>query len=246
MLVLTPIAPYNEAMLTNQGGLAMTTIHLYLVRHGQTKLNAASRLQGIYDSDLTRQGVRSAQRLARMLADVSFDGAYVSDLGRAQQTARIITALHPEIKKPTIDVGLREFNFGGLEGTKNLWIVQQVRQQLGLGTFLKLMLSKERFATLLWVFNSLDKTRTAETLVGVTNRISRTLRRISLYESKSASGDKNILIVSHGLVLSAFLYQLSPRELPTRLLKNTSVSRVDYTAGHFKLVDINVTPKKRA
>jgi len=225
----------------------MTTIHLYLVRHGQTELNAASRLQGIYDSDLTKQGIRSAQRLARMLADVHFDGAYVSDLGRAQQTARIITALHPEIKKPTIDVGLREFNFGGLEGTKNTWIVNQVRKQLGASTFVKLVLSKERFATLLWIFNSLDKTRTAETLVGVTDRISRTLRRISLYEANDTPKKaKNILIVSHGLVLSAFLYQLSPRELPTRLLKNTSVSRVDYTDGHFQLVDINVTPKKRS
>ncbi|VDG18820.1 histidine phosphatase family protein [Lactiplantibacillus mudanjiangensis] len=224
----------------------MATIHLYLVRHGQTELNAAGRLQGIYDSDLTKQGVRSAQRLARMLADVHFGAAYTSDLGRAQQTTRIITALHPELKKPTIDVGLREFNFGGLEGTKNAWVVQQVRRQLGIGTFVKLILSKERFATLLWVFNSLDQTRTAETLVGVTDRISRTLRRISLYESRQADHDQNILIVSHGLVLSAFLYQLSPGELPTRLLKNTSVSRVDYTDHQFDLIDINVTPKKRA
>ncbi|KAF1282604.1 histidine phosphatase family protein [Lactiplantibacillus plantarum] len=224
----------------------MATIHLYLVRHGQTKLNAAGRLQGIYDSELTHTGVRSAQRLARMLADVHFDAAYVSDLGRAQQTSRIITALHPEIKKPTIDVGLREFNFGGLEGTRNMWIVKQVQKQLGIGTFVKLMLSRERFATLLWVFNSLDQTRGAETLVGVTDRISSALRRICLYESQDSQHDKNILIVSHGLVLSAFLYQISPRELPTRLLKNTSVSRVDYKNRQFKLIDINITPKKRA
>ncbi|AVK61033.1 histidine phosphatase family protein [Lactobacillus sp. CBA3605] len=221
----------------------MATIHLYLVRHGQTSLNAANRLQGIYDSKLTANGVRSAQQLARMLASVPFDAAYTSDLGRAQQTTRIITALHPELKKPTIDVGLREFNFGGLEGTKNTWVVQQVRKQLGIGTFLKLMLSKERFATLLWVFNSLDQTRTAETLVGVTDRINRTLRRISLFESQTATQDRNILIVSHGLVLSAFLYQLSPHKLPTRLLKNTSVTRVDYTNRQFDLIDINVTPR---
>ncbi|AVK63629.1 histidine phosphatase family protein [Lactobacillus sp. CBA3606] len=224
----------------------MATIHLYLVRHGQTNLNAANRLQGIYDSKLTANGVRSAQQLARMLASVPFDAAYTSDLGRAQQTTRIITALHPELKKPTIDVGLREFNFGGLEGTKNTWVVQQVRKQLGIGTFLKLMLSKERFATLLWVFNSLDQTRTAETLVGVTDRINRTLRRISLFESQTATQDRNILIVSHGLVLSAFLYQLSPHKLPTRLLKNTSVTRVDYTDRQFDLIDINVTPKTRS
>ena len=224
----------------------MAIIHLYLVRHGQTELNAANRLQGIYDSKLTTKGVRSAQRLARMLADVHFDAAYISDLGRAQQTARIITALHPELKKPTIDVGLREFNFGGLEGTKNTWIVNQVRKQLGPGTFVKLMLSKERFATLLWVFNSLDQTRAAETLVGVTDRINRTLRRISLFETQQSGEDRNILIVSHGLVLSAFLYQLSPHDLPARLLKNTSVTRVDYSDRQFKLIDINITPKKRS
>ncbi|MFB9770436.1 histidine phosphatase family protein [Lactiplantibacillus modestisalitolerans] len=224
----------------------MATIHVYLVRHGQTELNAAGRLQGIYDSKLTDKGVVAAQRLARMLADVHFDAAYTSDLGRAQQTTRIITALHPELKKPTVDVGLREFNFGGLEGTKNAWIVHQVRKQLGLGTFVKLILSRERFATLLWVFNSLDQTRGAETLVGVTDRISRALRRICLYESQGATHDKNILVVAHGLVLSAFLYQISPRELPARLLKNTSVSQVDYQDQHFKLININVTPKKRS
>lgn len=224
----------------------MTTIHLYLVRHGQTELNAAGRLQGIYDSKLTGKGVRSAQQLARMLADVHFDAAYTSDLGRAQETTRIITALHPELKKPTIDVGLREFNFGGLEGTKNLWIVRQVKRHLGIGTLVKLVLSRERFATLLWMFNSLDHTRTAETLVGVTDRISRTLRRICLFESRRGDQDQNVLIVAHGLVLSAFLYQISPSELPTRLLKNTSVSRVDYQNGEFKLININVTPKGRA
>lgn len=113
----------------------MATIHLYLVRHGQTKLNAAGRLQGIYDSELTHTGVRSAQRLARMLADVHFDAAYVSDLGRAQQTSRIITALHPEIKKRRLtsayanltSVGLKvPETCGSSSKSKNNWVLERL------------------------------------------------------------------------------------------------------------------------
>ena len=83
-------------------------------------------------------------------------------------------------------------------------------------------------------------------MVGVTDRINRTLRRISLFESQQPGEERNILIVSHGLVLSAFLYQLSPHDLPARLLKNTSVTQVDYHDRQFKLININVTPKKRS
>ena len=34
----------------------MATVHFYLVRHGQTKLNRAARLQGITDSPFNGKG----------------------------------------------------------------------------------------------------------------------------------------------------------------------------------------------
>lgn len=67
---------------------------IYLLRHGQTVFNAEKRLQGHCDSPLTEQG--EAQALAmgatlRALLDCPEEWAvYVSPLGRAQQTARLV------------------------------------------------------------------------------------------------------------------------------------------------------------
>jgi 2,3-bisphosphoglycerate-dependent phosphoglycerate mutase len=70
-----------------------------LIRHGQTQWNTIGRYQGWMDSPLTDEGVRQAQLVASGLATV-YAGAdakrpaalYVSDLGRAIDTAKPIGA----------------------------------------------------------------------------------------------------------------------------------------------------------
>lgn len=92
-----------------------------LIRHGETEWNAAGRVQGQTNSDLTELGQRQARAAARFLAEDRREwglrrpsALYSSDLDRAVQTAEPIgRALG---LSSTTDVGLREMNFGRLEG----------------------------------------------------------------------------------------------------------------------------------
>lgn len=87
---------------------------IYLMRHGETDWNKARRLQGQSDIPLNEYGIELAVKTAEALAEISFDTAFCSPLGRAEETARIVlgdrkTPLHR-------DARLKEINFGANEG----------------------------------------------------------------------------------------------------------------------------------
>lgn len=65
-------------------------MELYLIRHGESESNAADTHAGWAPVNLTELGRQQAARTAKMLEGVDFDLIYVSDLKRAQQTARIL------------------------------------------------------------------------------------------------------------------------------------------------------------
>ncbi len=89
---------------------------IYIVRHGQTELNQARRLQG--RSDLPLNGAGAAQ--ARLLRDrfaahgIHIDEIYSSPLKRAVETARI--AAGEDVPLIT-DEALMEMDYGPYEGT---------------------------------------------------------------------------------------------------------------------------------
>ena len=64
---------------------------IWLLRHGETHWNAAGRIQGQLESDLTDLGKEQAQAQARIMAPIleANPPCFVSPLGRAQQTAQI-------------------------------------------------------------------------------------------------------------------------------------------------------------
>lgn len=68
---------------------------IYLVRHGETTWNRAGRQQGHDDSPLTDTGIEQARAagrtLQREIADLQSVCIETSPLGRARQTARIIS-----------------------------------------------------------------------------------------------------------------------------------------------------------
>ena len=85
-----------------------------VVRHGETVWNTLGLQQGHLNSELTPLGIAQAKALAAMLAERRFDLLYSSDLGRALQTARILSAalgleVHP-------DPRLRERQMGVMQG----------------------------------------------------------------------------------------------------------------------------------
>jgi len=64
--------------------------HVYLVRHGETALNADGRLRGLADPELNEVGERQAGAVAVALAAVDADVVVSSPLRRAVRTAAII------------------------------------------------------------------------------------------------------------------------------------------------------------
>lgn len=95
---------------------------IYLVRHGQTQWNIKGKTQGHGNSKLTEKGVNQAKELANSMVKYPIDYIYSSDLGRAVETAQIIS------DKFDLDViktsGLREMGFGAWEGL----LIKEIQQ----------------------------------------------------------------------------------------------------------------------
>jgi 2,3-bisphosphoglycerate-dependent phosphoglycerate mutase len=88
----------------------MSTLELWLVRHGETPASRDRRLAGWTNVPLTPEGRRQAEALRPRLAGTTFDGVWPSDLERALDTARLAWG------EPRPDTRLREMSFGTLEG----------------------------------------------------------------------------------------------------------------------------------
>ena len=65
---------------------------LVLWRHGETDYNAAQRMQGQLDSQLTAAGLSQARRAAPWPAELKPDVLVTSDLSRAGDTAAVLAA----------------------------------------------------------------------------------------------------------------------------------------------------------
>ena len=87
---------------------------IVVVRHGETRWNLESRIQGHGDSPLTETGVAQAGAIAARLAGERFDRLVSSDLGRALATARAIAARTGHAI--ATDARFRERNYGVAEG----------------------------------------------------------------------------------------------------------------------------------
>ena len=63
---------------------------LYCIRHGETEYNAAGRIQGQLNSELSQLGHRQCSAVADALAGLPIDTIYSSPLKRCAESARII------------------------------------------------------------------------------------------------------------------------------------------------------------
>ena len=90
--------------------------HIIIVRHGTTEWMEQGRVHGRLDSHLSERGRQEARQVAVQLRQKRLDGFYTSPLGRARETAAEIAA---EIGiQPAVLDGLREMDFGWLEGRR--------------------------------------------------------------------------------------------------------------------------------
>ncbi len=186
---------------------------IYIVRHGQTHSNIDGIIQGqSVDASLNETGIEQAKHVASLLKFEPIDLIISSDLLRAFQTAQIISnELHLKIEK---DERLREMSFGSWEGK----------------TFSEISNTPEGR---LWEEHSSEwKMEGAETLKNVQQRFI-----TSVVDHARRSGD--ILIVSHGAAISAFL--LYVKNLSLDLVKNNfpangAILKFKFENDHFNLM----------
>ena len=85
-----------------------------MVRHGETHGNIDDKAQGHFDAPLTKRGRIQAEAVAKRLSGIEFSAVYSSDLQRAVDTAKAITAHRLELRIRT-RTQLREYHFGDYE-----------------------------------------------------------------------------------------------------------------------------------
>ena len=105
---------------------------IYLIRHGETVWNRASRLQGHKDTPLTMKGVKQAQSLGVALKGVLKNKTpgffYSSPIGRAKQTAAIISDIIDfDVERIEYRSSLKEITFGDWDGLNMQEILAQYK-----------------------------------------------------------------------------------------------------------------------
>ena len=177
---------------------------LHLVRHGRTRLNAESRVQGWADSPLTADGLAGIRATAEHLRDAALVAAYASPSGRTVTTAQEILRHHPAVPLLT-DPRLRELGFGDFEEQPEAMLAATTDPEV--------------------VFRDLFDGTFAGFPRGEPGDVflSRVARGFTAVEQAQRSGGP-VLVVSHGVTLAAYLSLIGA---PGRCqLPNASVTTV--------------------
>ncbi|MBA4110012.1 MAG: histidine phosphatase family protein [Leptothrix sp. (in: Bacteria)] len=189
---------------------------LLVIRHGETAWNLEARIQGHTDIPLNEHGRWQAERLALALADEGLDAIYTSDLQRARDTAQAVaraTGLTLQL-----DQGLRERNFGRLEGmTQNQVALQWPEEGRRW---------RERDPTY--------GPEAGETLQSFYQRCVDTAERLAQLHP-----GQTVALVAHGGVLDCFYRAANhiPLQAPrTWTIGNVSINRLLYSPEGFSLL----------
>ena len=191
------------------------TTDLIFIRHGETDWNLQQRFQGQIDVPLNATGHAQAERLAARLAAEPADGLLCSDLLRARETAAPLAKAWHSV--PLLDKGLREQNFGVLEG-------------------LDVPTIKTRHADLWaqWLEHRADFCLPAgESLRQFHQRVIDTVRQIA-----SAHAGRTLAVVTHGGVLD--MLWRTAHGLPLDGLRrceipNTGINRLRWRGGTLQI-----------
>ena len=222
-----------------------TTLNLYLIRHGQTEYNAAGIVQGWCDSPLTTEGKAGAAQTGNAIAQaqIPFAAAYCSTSPRTAATAQIILqhARQPHITPIALD-DLREYHFGSFERQPSRHIHQTIAQELGYDStedwLADYRSGKHSNNQLMHTLHRIDPRAEQESQFiqrlhrGIQHIIANSLARSAQGSLKTESSGEiptpNVLIVSHGMAITALLRSINPQAIPYRSVPNASLSRISY------------------
>lgn len=181
---------------------------IYLVRHGQTLFNQQKKVQGWCDSPLTQEGIKQAIAVSKTLQSIPFEYAYSSTSERAMDT------LHYILKDRDVPYayvkGLKELNFGSLEGEKEADVFTDIH-----------------------VYEKGFEMYGGETLATSNQRF------MACLETIAQSHADNVLVVAHGGVIMGALNYLDEARFMKHMQKvgnveNCSVTVLEYT-DHFEI-----------
>ena len=222
-----------------------TTLNLYLIRHGQTEYNAAGIVQGWCDSPLTAEGKAGAAQTGNAIAQaqIRFTAAYCSTSPRTAATAQIILqhAQQPHTTPTPLD-DLREYHFGSFEQQPSSHIHQTIAQELGYerteNWLADYRSGKHSNNQLMHTLHRIDPRAEQESQFiqrlhrGIQHIIANSLARSAQGSLKTESSGEiptpNVLIVSHGMAITALLRSINPQAIPYRSVPNASATLLRY------------------
>jgi probable phosphoglycerate mutase len=105
----------------------MNATRLYLVRHGATPRTEEDRFSGDAAVDLSSEGRLQAERLSERLARETIAAVYSSPLGRAVETAEVIS--RPHGLALVSREGLKEISHGHWEGLTRAEVEQRYAEE---------------------------------------------------------------------------------------------------------------------
>lgn len=187
---------------------------IYLVRHAQSKFNAAAKIKDFknveYDSSLTDLGREQAKILAGKLKNINFAASFSSDMARTKETAEIIAIEHRlanEVKKGIKERSIYEY----LEAINESYDQGLEKIENEIKKDLEKLSDKSKM--------TYKRDENYESAQEGVSRLLTVLREIAV-----AYPGQNILMVSHGNLMRSLLVHLgwaSYDELPASTLKNT-------------------------
>lgn len=180
-------------------------ITLMIVRHGLTDWNKEKRLMGHQDIDLSEEGIKQAEKIAKRLKDEKIDYIYSSDLKRTIDTATIINKHHNLMI--IVDNNLKEIGYGDFEGKS--------KEEIQDNSIHKKLWNERKKD--IYAF----RLPGAENFTDVLDRVKTVLKKILTYH------DKTILIVCHGVTKRALVQiikKLSNKETHKQYFNLTAIS----------------------
>lgn len=220
----------------------MKTLELYLVRHGKTVFNTTGRLQGWSDSPLTPEGCQVAENLGRALAQqrITFDAAFSSTSPRAVDTARLILNHSGQAGLPLVSLpDLREYCFGGFEGELTPIVHEKIIAHRGLPDTESWLAAYRhgKHNLIIESVHALDPLGLAETEAQFTARLQQGLNELIT----RAPHNGRVLLVSHGIAITAILKMIDAQSTLYQSVPNASVSRLHYQNGMWAIQSIGDT-----
>lgn len=196
---------------------------IYLMRHGETPYNREHLLQGQRDIALSDAGRAQAGDAAAWCRerDIRFDRVYASPLGRAKETAMIVSGCREE--DLLIEPRILEINFGPIEGKK--WE--------------NLTAEEMDYVNNPWNGRPIEGVEDADDLI---ERVSGFLLDLMAQAAREKDAETSVLAVTHGMALHGILTALTRnRELWKEPLGNCCIFHTR-TDGESFTKPVRLTP----